>query len=314
MPQVSKQKPEQNNTAGISQSLKTQSQQKKPLIQNSQQAEHDVWGQASLQVLIYGQSGTGKTTLASTFPEPLLWLICSGGNKPGELKSINTPENRKRITPKVVRSSEQLPGYIDKARQFATVVVDHITGLADLKLAEILGIDKLPEQKHWGLATQQDYGNMALECKETFRALLNLPCNVIFLAQERVFNADDANTSEIIKPTVAAALSPSLVGWLNPACDYVLQTFKAPRMRKVTTVVNGKPVFTFQRDKGTDYCVRCEPHDTFFTKFRVPRGHYLPDVIKDCNYEKLAAVIDGTYKERYEKPPEQVQQAKKPKA
>src|SRR5262245_12287987 len=69
----------------------------------------DPWGAANrLSVLVYGQSGTGKTTFAATFPGRTLWLLCSGGHKPGELRSIDTPENRRRIRAQIIRETGQL--------------------------------------------------------------------------------------------------------------------------------------------------------------------------------------------------------------
>lgn len=259
-------------------------------------SEESAWDLVSdsVRILVYGTSGSGKTTLASTFPEPILWLICSGGNKPGELKSIDTPENRKRITPRIIKSTDQLKGYLADSDRYATKVLDHASGLSDLILKEILKLDELPAQLSWGLASQQQYGQLALQCKEYFRALLNLPGNIVILAQERTFGGkEDGMSSDIIQPTIGASLTPSVTGWLNPACDYVVQTFKRPRMVTKTSKIGGKDVASTVRGKGVDYCLRCEPHDVYMTKFRIPKGLPLPDVIVDPSYQKIQEAIRG---------------------
>lgn len=249
---------------------------------------------SSLHMLVYGVSGSGKTTFASTFPDPILWLICSGGSKPGELKSIDTPANRRRITPRVINSVEEYEGELEKAEAYATVVLDHATGFADLRLKEILGLAELPAQKGWGMATNQQYGQLSLQCKESFRSLLNLNSNVVITAQERVFGGkEDGGDPEIIRPTVGAALTPSLAGWLYPACDYVVQTFKRPKYISKSTSVGGKTVVTQQRGKGVEYCVRTGPHDIYTTKFRLPKGQELPDCLVDASYDKVMALING---------------------
>lgn len=259
--------------------------------------DDDPWGSAEwLRVLLYGESGSGKTTLASKFPDPILWLLCSGGNRPGELKSIDTPENRQRITPKIIRTTTEIRNYLVSAAdgRYATIVLDHATGLADLILKEILGLAELPAQKGWGLASQQQYGQLALQCKETFRAMLNLPGNVVIVAQQRTFGGkEDGGDPELIKPTVGAALTPSVTGWLNPAVDYVCQMFKRPKMERQTVKVGNQDRVMERRVKGVDYCLRVEPHDVFTTKFRTTRPELLPDVIVNPDYDKIVAAIRG---------------------
>lgn len=246
----------------------------------------------TVRMLLYGKSGTGKTTFAATFPDPILWLLCSGGNKPGELRSIDTPENRKRVAPRIISSTSQLKSYIDEAEEYKTVVLDHASGLQDLTLKEILGLEELPAQKSWGMAKQGDYGQSSLMCKELFRALLNCPGNVVIVAQERNFGGEDTS-SDIIQTTVSAALTPSVTGWLGPACDYVVQTFLKPKMEKVKANIGGKEHITERRGVGVEFCLRTGSHDVYQTKFRIPRGIKLPEYIVDPSYDKVMALIKG---------------------
>lgn len=247
-----------------------------------------------LKLLVYGRSGTGKTTFWSTFPGPILCIVCSGGSKPGELRSIDTPELRKKIqtvTLEKVAEMETLLRYVEEEKKFKTVILDHASGFQDMTLKEILGLEELPVTKSWGTATQEEYGRSTTQCKESFRRMLSLSGNVILVAQEREFKVEGAE--DIIRPTIGAALTPALTGWLNPACDYVVQTFIRPRMEKVVSKIGGKDVVTWKRGKGVDYCVRTEPHDVYATKFRVPKGHPLPDSITNPSYEKIMAIIQG---------------------
>lgn len=254
-----------------------------------------VWDMVqTVRMLCFGVSGTGKTTFAASHPGRIKWLVCSGGKKPGELRSIDTPENRKRIHPVVLNESEDFKRELGDLDEYDAVVLDHASGLADILLKEILNVDELPEQRGWGTASQQQYGQLALQCKESFRALLNAPCDVIVIAQERVFGGADDGGSEIIKPTIGAALTPSVVGWLNPACDYVVQTYKRPKMVKKTITLNGKPQERNERVKDqVEYCLRTGPDDVVMTKFRVPRGTELPHSIVDPSWSKFLKIIAG---------------------
>lgn len=243
---------------------------------------------------MFGQSGTGKTRFAGTFPGRTRWLLCSGGNKPGELRSIRTPENMKRITPVVIESTDQMAGEIKAAAGYDNVVLDHASGLADLTLKEILGLAELPAQKRWGLAEQRQYGEQALRLKETFRAILNLPGNVIIIAQERTFGGkDDGQDPDLIKPTVGPALSPSVAGWIMPACDYVVNTFKRPQIKVVKRTVGTTVKEQEERTGKIEFCLRCGPHEVYHTKFRITGDRDLPDAIADPTYEKFLAVING---------------------
>lgn len=250
----------------------------------------------SMSLLLYGRSGTGKTTLWATFPKPILAIMCSGGSQPGELKSIDLPEYRKTIKPLVIQRSSDVRELVGMAGDFATVVLDHASGLQDLILKEILGLSEIPVQKSWGMATQQQYGQCALQCKEYFRAILDLSCHRVIVAQEREFN-NDGDASELLAPFVGAALMPSLVGWLNPACDLICETFIRQKVVERTSAVAGKKVTTRSKVKGVEYCLRTAPDPVYTVKFRVPKGRSLPEVVVDPTYAKIKAIVDGTYKE-----------------
>lgn len=243
---------------------------------------------------LYGRSGTGKTTLWSTFPAPILAIISSGSRKPGELRSINTPANRKRISQVALANTDEFKELVEHQAatdKFKTLVLDHGTGLQDLTLKEILGLDELPAQASWGTATQQDWGQCALQMKEMLRALLSLDCNVIIVAQEREFNTDSESSQ--LMPYVGSAMTPSVTGWLNPACDYICQTFIRQKMIAKKMKIGKKWVNRNEKTNEVEYCLRTGPNETYTTKFRLPKGTKLPEAIVDPTYQKIKALIDG---------------------
>jgi hypothetical protein len=247
-----------------------------------------------MRLLLYGQSGSGKTTFWATFPGPIYAVICSGGQQPGELRSIDTPEYREKITAKVVRSSDRLKGHLEKvaAGGYGTFVLDHVSGLQDLVLKEILGLEELPAQKSWGMAQKQDYGQCTQQCKEFLRTMLNLPCHVVIIGQERTFGGsdDDGVGSDVIAPAVGASVFPKLAEWLNPACDYVLQMFKRSKTIQIEKVVNGKKRIFTRKSGEIEHCIRCEEHEVYMTKFRKPGG-VSTKVLVNPTYESLTDVL-----------------------
>lgn len=244
-----------------------------------------------IKINLYGRSGTGKTTLWSSFPGDILAIVCSGR---GELLSLS-PESMKKVETVELTKSEEVRDLAEYLKtdgeKYNTVVLDHMTMFQDLILKEILGLDEIPEQKSWGLATQQEYGQCAIQFKENIRMLLNLRQNVVLVAQEREFNTDDSK--EILAPYVASALSPSIVGWVNPAVDYICQTFIQQETVIKKKKVGEKTITIREKGTGVQYCLRTAPNPVFTTKFRLPKGRELPDYIVDPSYQKLIKLIKG---------------------
>jgi hypothetical protein len=254
--------------------------------------------EGGIKMNIYGMSGSGKTRLAATFPAPLLWILASGGKKPGELRSVNTPENRKRIHQVVLNDGDELSKIYEfqaNEQRFATVIIDHLSGLQDLVLRKVLDIPEIPPQGSWGMASQQQWGETALKMKELCRPYLGLDCNVVLLAQERAFNTEREEGMEVLMPYVASGCGPSFVGWLNPAVDYIVNTFKRQKTVTKKVKVAGKEVTRKEVVPGQiEYCLRIGPDAVYTTKFREPpTGRPLPDVIVNPDYAKIKKLIDG---------------------
>lgn len=251
-----------------------------------------------IKILLYGRSGTGKTTLWATFPGPILAITASGGLRPGELRSIDTPEYRKKVSEVALHDTSEmrvLLQHLAETPRFKTVVLDHVTGYQDLCLKEILGLQEIPVQKSWGLASQAQYGQCVTQCKEAFRHLLNLNANVVFIGQERTFG--EGKESEVIDPTVGVNLMPQLAQWLNPAVDYIGQTCIRPKLRTVQTQLAGETVTMQERVAGAvEYCLRTGPHANYITKFRRPKGFGmdLPEYIVDPDYAKIMKLIKAS--------------------
>lgn len=250
-----------------------------------------------VSLLLYGQSGSGKTTFWGTFPGETLVIVCSGGINSGEARSIDTPANRKRISQIVLQKSEEMTEVIEYARtsmRFKNVVLDHVSGFQDLNHKEILDLEELPAQKYWGMSSREQYGQCGMQVKDHLRRMLNLPktINKIIIGQERTNTGkDEGISSELLAPTVGVATIPGIANWLNPACDYVVQMFKRPVMIDDVQEIDGVKYVNKVRGEGIEYCARLEAHDVYTTKVRAPRGKHLPPVLVDPDYKKFMAAI-----------------------
>ena len=255
---------------------------------------------SGIKLNIYGRSATGKTTLACTFPKPLLLIGTEDGTR-----SVFNVKGVKYV--RLWESGEltKLIDHILDGESYKTVVLDTASSLQNMILKEVLGLEKLPAQSSWGMATQQQWGQCALQTKERLGSLLDLasPGNayqeqreytpdVVIVAQERDFDTDAEG--DLLMPYVASALTPSVTGWLNPACDYICQTFIRGKMKTKVVKVGKKKIRTKKPGKGVEYCLRTAPDAVFTTKFRLPRGASLPDVIVDPSFKKINDLIRQT--------------------
>ncbi len=255
-----------------------------------------------IKLLLYGESGSGKTTFWSKFPDKILALTVRTGDDdeemPEEFRSIDTPENRKRIDFFNIARSEELPEIVDKVRnRYETIVLDHVSGFQDLVLKEILGLDEIPEQKSWGLAQQQDYGECTLMCKTYFNKLLKHPKNVVFIAHQRVFGGDEESLSTGLPVMIGAELMPKLARWLNGKVSYIGQMFKKQKeVEKIVEKKKGGKIIKKVRKlpgKGTDFFLRISDEEhLYMTKFRKPvELGPVPPLIRDPSYAKLLKLI-----------------------
>lgn len=245
-----------------------------------------------MKVCLYGRGKTGKTTLACSFPKPLLIVGTEDGTK--SVRSV------KNCFFHLLENSSQVDQLVPIIKEeYKTIVLDTAGGLQDMILKEILGLDDVPIEKSWGIAGREQWQICGAQTKERLRSLLNLAnshtgINVVVIAHERNFN-DEGSGSELLTPTVGAALTPSVTGWLNGACDYICQTFiREQTVKKNMKVGNKEGAQLTQRTGKAEYCLRVGPHPIYMTGFRrVRRGEMMPELIVDPSYEKIMEVIEG---------------------
>lgn len=239
-----------------------------------------------IKLSVYGQSGSGKTTFWSTFPKPILAMICSGAAETLSIRNVKQIDQVELEKPEDVREICQ---HVSKTNKYKTVVLDHASAFQDLILANVLNLKEAPTQIGWGTATQQQWGQVSLQMKEYLRQIIRLSANVVIVAQERAFNADEE--SSVLKPYVGSAISPSILNWLNPTVDYVCQTYLRQGYESVQKQIGSKTVEKKVPSGRVQYCLRTAPDPIYTTKFRILKGMELPECIVDPSYEKVVSLI-----------------------
>lgn len=250
-----------------------------------------------MDTALYGRSGTGKTTLASTYPKPILYLniVDNGEESISDVEDIDVVD---------INTSEDLLEQIlwlhKKASKgklvYKTVVLDTMTQLQGILVRELAEKEKIKIKKgkpgDFGTLTRQHWGQIAgdlIKVIMDIRALEDV--NAVFIAQERVFNAGDEEDDGVdaLAPEVGTKLMPSVNKDLCASVNIVGNTFirikvhkeKDPKTKKITKRIEKQ------------YCLRLGPNEVYTTKIRKPKGIEAPDYIVDPTFRKLKKIVKG---------------------
>lgn len=169
----------------------------------------------NMKVLIYGNSGVGKTCAACSWPTPILYLDFD--NKVDSAAAFYSAD-KKRLEEIEVRDLsakldqdpiEELLRIIDKelipqqkagAMKYKTLVVDSLTTFSAAVLAHIVKTNpgvKRVITKQGQQPGMQDFGILKREFARLIPGILSLPMNVIMLAHIKVDR--DETTGELVR-------------------------------------------------------------------------------------------------------------------
>jgi hypothetical protein len=148
---------------------------------------------STVNLLVYGRPGCGKTTFAATGPGPVLFVDCDEGLLGLEnITDKRAQELGIRADEVYSESFTTLPGLIQIIRKqrdnlkqdpnfWGTIVLDNLTDLQRILKENLLQKD---EDKPRDLLTQQDWGIILNQMQQIVRAIKHLPCHSVFIAHE----------------------------------------------------------------------------------------------------------------------------------
>jgi len=156
-------------------------------------------------ILLYGQTGAGKSWLAATAPKPLVLLTEANGHA-----SVAHSNPEALVVP--VRTMEELDvilrsihtGEMQKAHQFETLVIDSMTELQRLLKMKILSRSNRTKMQ---LA---DWGDLANEMVRYIRAIRDLPCHVVCTALQDSYVEDDSG-KRFVQPSFEGKKTVSVI-------------------------------------------------------------------------------------------------------
>jgi hypothetical protein len=238
----------------------------------------------SVSMVIYGRSGTGKTTIASSFPKPILFLDIK---EEGTDSIADFSDDEIKVLP--VESwddIEQIYWFLESGNHnFKSVIIDTVTQMQDVCMKGQL------QEAGKDFASQQIWGNVAGLMKTWTMNFRDLPMQVAFLAQDRVHETDSDDDEEEIDPSVGPRLSPSVAATLNAAVKVIGYTYIQEVVKKSTTGIS----------RSKEYRLRVGPHPYYITKIRKPKNKDCPEYIPDPTFDKIIDVMKGRYEEKPKK-------------
>ncbi len=139
------------------------------------------------KVLIYGDPGSGKTTLACTFPDPLVADYERGLMSVRKMGGVlRLPKSPKLTLSTVLRHQAALATIKTELKQktprFKTVVVDSLNSLQGVYKKNVITEFPNADRNFGTNLTQPDYLKLMDDFLGQIEEYLNLPCNVVFIA------------------------------------------------------------------------------------------------------------------------------------
>lgn len=244
----------------------------------------------SNSTVIYGLQGTGKTTLLATWPKPLLLLDFNdkGTDSIKDVKGVFV------MRVKTVAQLEAIYWALKKGKlkdlngkRFKTIGFDTATRMQEMFIEDVTGAN---EPMSWGTLSRKQFGEVSGGMKKTitdFRDLEDM--EVVFLAQQRVFNVDDDDDNDHgdLPPEIGPHMMPSVATHLNASVNTIGQTYKRLKVEKKEV---GKKII---KKEKLQFCLFIGPNPVRTTKIRKPKSVVPPAYLINPTYEDLIEALKG---------------------
>ena len=179
-------------------------------IQDRIKSPSDLVESQGAKLLVYGESGVGKTTLCQTAPGKTLVVSMESG-----LLSIKDAPDLDAIEVKEAAEIEEIAQLLESGQlQYDTVCLDSVTEMAEILLSQEKAKSKDPRRA---------YGEVIEVMIKTMRRFRDLPVHVIFIAKQSR-ERDEQTGAYHYQPMMVGAKLPTQIPYFFDEV-LVLRTF-----------------------------------------------------------------------------------------
>lgn len=233
---------------------------------------------------------THNTTLACEFPKPLLLVSCEEADD-GGAGSVRRTAGVNHLRLDTVDKVEQLARELYAAPDFGgykTVVLDSGTSLEELMLKKIKGWEKTAVMLKVGNkspVTTDDYIKRSEDMRTLLRPFLELPVNVIVLANEKDHNPQESRKPSMVRGPhtesfFAAKMGAGTTSWLQDCCNFICQLYMDKEVTRETTEAMGVKTEVLTETGRYVRRLRTAYHPNFAAGGRFSRPELVPDYIE----------------------------------
>jgi phage nucleotide-binding protein len=173
-----------------------------------------------INMLVYGEAGTGKTYLGGTADDdarmsPVLFIDVEGGTA--------TIRQRESIDVVTIRSMKQIEDLYNKLYHsidknsiyYKTIVIDSLTELADLDMRVVMkdAYQRLPDKVDVDVPSPREWGKVRNHIRLIVRAFRDLPCHVLYTAHVGTLSEEGQPTKYF--PGFAGKLGKEVPGFMD---------------------------------------------------------------------------------------------------
>lgn len=165
-----------------------------------------------MKVLLYGVSGTGKTTMAATFPNPLFLDLEGGMLSTRRVKPVlrypRDPSEDIKTYPQVVEFYQLVKSM--KNPPFETIVIDSLNELQLLVTQYVVSKFTGVKRQYDDQMTLADYGKANRDFSRVVRMFLKLPFHVVFTAVSTQKESGEDGDIQIAPKFVGKQVGPDV--------------------------------------------------------------------------------------------------------